>query len=78
MTKSKICPPWKEGLLRYYYGGVFDEITELISLGIIANVIEKKGGYYRILERSFRGRENLEAALQEDKELVKSLKKEVM
>ena len=77
VTKSKICRPWREGLLKYYYEGVFDEITELISLGVIANVITRKGAYYNILDQSFHGRESLEAALQEDKELVENLKKEI-
>ncbi len=77
VTKSKICPPWKEGLLKYYYGGVFDKMTELISLGIITNVIKRTGSYYNILEQSFLGRNGLESALQVDAKLVARLQKEI-
>lgn len=77
VTKSKICQPWREGLLKYYYDSGFDETAELLSLGLITGKIKRKGGYYNLLERSFHGREELEVALQEDKELVETLQGEM-
>jgi recombination protein RecA len=78
VSKSKVCQPWRAGSFKYYYTGEFDETDEIISLGILTEKIGRRAAYYDIGDKSFRGREELLKALEEDESLLDLLKKEVL
>ena len=67
VTKSKVCQPYRDGYFLFYYPnaqnpdlGLFDTADELVSMLLIQGKIKRRGSYYDILGKSFRGREELE------------------
>jgi len=77
VVKNKTDVPLKEGNFRFLYTGEIDKVDELISLGTIRDLIERKGPYYHFIGQTFLGREEMEKCLRENPEKFEEAKKEI-
>lgn len=78
IDKNKTDVAQKEGYFKFMYkDGKLDTIDELVSLGILRNVIDRKGAYYSLLDKTFQGRDEMEKELLNNKEFFEEAKKEV-
>ena len=75
VTKSKICPAWREGYFKYLYGGVIDEVDELVSMLLLSGKVSRRGAWYYIGDDKFNGREELENRIREDNKFKDKLLK---
>lgn len=75
VTKSKICPAWREGYFKYLYGGTIDDVDELVSMLILSGKASRRGAWYYIGEDKFNGREELENRIREDSKFKEELLK---
>lgn len=77
VVKNKTDVPHKEGYFKFLYTGELDRIDELVSLGLLKEVISRKGAYYNLVGKTFLGREEMEKALKTDTELFEKARKEI-
>jgi len=75
VTKSKICPAWKEGQFKYYYKGFFDEESEILNLLLISGKIKRMGAWYEVLGKRFQGKQELTDYIKKDKKFKEKLLK---
>jgi len=75
VTKSKVCPAWKEGAFKYFYKGTFDEIYEIVTLLLLNGKIIRTGGWYKVLGQRFQGRAELEKKIKTDNKFKEQLLK---
>lgn len=81
ITKSKVCPPFRDGYFLFYYPDlqiktpqiVFDSADELVSMLLLQNKIVRRGGYYDVLGKTFQGRESLENEVRTNPDFNKEL-----
>jgi recombination protein RecA len=74
VTKSKVCPPFRDGYFLFYYPDltvdtpqvVFDRADELVSMLLLQNKIIRRGAYYDVAGKTFRGREELEKEVRDN------------
>jgi len=67
----------KEGDFKFLYTGEIDKVDELISLGLLNNLIDRKGPYFHFVDQTFQGREDMEKALKDDPKLFEQARQEV-
>jgi recombination protein RecA len=82
VTKSKICPPFRDGYFIFYYFDpdnpeleLFDTADELVSMLMVHGKVGRRGAYYDIADRTFQGREELENEIRKDVEFKNQLLK---
>ncbi len=82
VTKSKVCQPFRDGYFMFYNpdpatpkAEVFDSADEIVSMLLLSGEIKRRGSYYDVLGKTFRGREELEREIRTDKEFKKEIKK---
>lgn len=80
VTKSKVCPPFRDGYFIFYYYDpdnppleLFDTADELVSMLILHNKISRRGAYYDVAGKTFQGREELEGEIRSNKEFREQL-----
>jgi len=81
VTKSKVSPPFRDGYFIFYHPDleskdkqvVFDDADELVSMLLIQGKIIRRGPIYDILGQSFKGREELENEIRNNKEFKEKL-----
>lgn len=77
VTKSKMCPPFRNGIINFFYPQegveVFDYANEMVSMLILNGKVQQRGPYFYILEESFQGRKALEQKIKEDASFRNSL-----
>jgi recombination protein RecA len=80
ITKSKVCPPFRDGYFMFYYYDfenpkldLFDTADELISMLLIYDKIKRRGAYYDVAGRTFQGREELENEVRSNKKFEEEL-----
>lgn len=81
VTKSKICPPFRDGYFLFYYPDltvdepqiIFDRADELVSMLLLQNKITRRGAYYDAGGRTFQGREELEKEVRDNDDFFKEL-----
>lgn len=77
IVKNKTDIPLREGNFKFLYTGEIDKIDEIVSLGILNDLIDRKGAYFQFVGQTFQGREAMEKALLDSTELFELAKKEV-
>ena len=78
VTKNKIAPPFKEATFQIMYGKGISRVGEILDLGIENDIVAKSGAWFSYGDiRLGQGRENVKARLEEDKELLGQIEKEV-
>lgn len=77
IVKNKTALPYQSGSFKMMYDGSFDQVDELINIGLLDNKIIAKVPYYYIGDDGWKGKDNLAEALQNDPKLFEKLKKEV-
>lgn len=82
VTKSKVCPPFRNGYFMFYNPDpstpeveLFDEADELVSMLLINGQIKRRGSYYDVVGKTFRGREELEREIRTNEKFKEKLKK---
>ena len=81
VTKSKICPPFRDGYFLFYYPDltvdkhqvIFDRADELVSMLLLQNKIVRRGAYYDVAGKTFQGREELEKEVRDNDDFFKEL-----
>lgn len=80
VTKSKVCPPFRDGYFIFYYFDsenppieLFDTADELVSMLLIHGKINRRGAYYDVAGKTFQGREELENEIRSNDEFRKEL-----
>jgi recombination protein RecA len=78
IVKNKTDIPFREGYFKFIYEtGELDKVDELFSLGLLRNVITRKGPYYSLNEHTFRGRELMEEELLNNTAFFEEARKEI-
>ncbi len=82
VTKSKVCPPYRDGYFMFYHSDssspeteLFDKADEMVSMLLLQGEIRRRGAYYDVAGQTFRGREELEREVRTDKEFEGKLLK---
>jgi len=78
VVKSKTSQPNIVGVVDFYYNGTIDPANELFQLGIILEIIERKGSFYKLFGKTYQGQANLVQAIRDDSELFKKLYEEIV
>jgi recombination protein RecA len=77
IVKNKVAPPFKIVEFDILYNEGISKIGDLIDLAVDNNIIKKGGAWYTYGDNRVQGRDGLKKLLNEDRELLKKLFKEV-
>lgn len=77
IVKSKVAPPFKEVEFDILYNEGISKAGDLIDMAINADIVKKGGAWFTYGEDRFQGREQFRSALNENKDLLQKLEKEV-
>lgn len=77
IVKNKVAPPFKIVEFDIMYNEGISKIGDLIDLAVDNNIIKKGGAWYTYGDNRVQGRDGLKKLLNEDRELLKKLFKEV-
>jgi len=84
--KNKQAPPQQVASVDFYFRdapilgfrrGDYDQVKELLTLGLIYDLVQRRGAYFNYGEQRWQGREGMLAAFREDLDLQAHLDKEV-
>jgi len=79
VTKNKLAPPFKEVELELYYGRGIDPLTDLITVAIDQEIIEKAGSWLSYGDiRLGQGKEKAAAYLEEHPDLADEIRQKVL
>ncbi|MBN2306214.1 MAG: recombinase RecA [Anaerolineae bacterium] len=74
ITKNKVAPPFRQCEVDLMYDHGFSKESDILDLGVAANVIEKRGAFYRYNDGLIgQGRENAKQYLRENPDLAYEL-----
>ncbi|MBN1201449.1 MAG: recombinase RecA [Anaerolineae bacterium] len=74
ITKNKVAPPFRQAEVDMMYDHGFSFESDVLDLGVEANIIEKRGAYYRYNDEMIgQGRENAKTFLYENPALMEEL-----
>jgi len=83
--KNKTFPPQQTAYLDFYFAdggaidaGSYDTGKEIVALGILNGIIERRGGWMYYNERKWQGAQNLIESLREELDLADEISKAVM
>jgi recombination protein RecA len=77
IVKNKVAPPFKIVEFDIMYNEGISRIGDLIDLAVENNIIKKGGAWFTYEDNRVQGRDGLKKLLNEDRELLKKLHKEV-
>lgn len=77
IVKNKVAPPFKIVEFDIMYNEGISKIGDLIDLAVENNIIKKGGAWFTYEDNRVQGRDGLKKLLNEDRELLKKLYKEV-
>jgi recombination protein RecA len=80
VTKSKVCPPYRDGYFIFYHPDpespdveLFDRADELVSMLLLQGKIKRRGAYYDVDGQTFKGREELEREIRTNQKFRETL-----
>lgn len=83
--KNKSAPPQRVAYFDFYFAeggdcqpGEYDFAKEIVSLAVVMNYIERKGGWYYYGDRKWQGTENVIASVREEIDFMEELRKKVL
>ena len=78
VTKNKVAPPFKEAAFQIMYGKGISRVGEILDAALERDIVAKAGSWFSFGEiRIGQGKENVKLKLEEDKELLAKLEKEI-
>ena len=78
VTKNKIAPPFKEASFQIMYGKGISKVGEILDAAIDADIVSKSGAWFSYGDmRLGQGKENVKARLEEEKDLLDKIFKEL-
>ncbi len=78
VVKNKLAPPFRIANFEIRYGEGICRLSELIDMGVEANIVEKSGAWYSYNgERIGQGKENVRSYLQENEEAAQAIESAV-
>jgi len=78
VVKNKLAPPFRIANFEIRYGEGICRLSELIDMGVEANIVEKSGAWYSYNgERIGQGKENVRSYLQENEEVAQAIESAV-
>ena len=83
--KNKSAPPQRVAYFDFYFDeggdcarGEYDFAKEIVSLALVKEIIERKGGWYYYGERKWQGTESIVSSIREEIDLMEELRKLVL
>lgn len=85
-VKNKQAPPQQVASIDFYFRdapelgflrGEYDTVKEVLILGLIYDLIERRGAYFNYGDQRWQGRDNMEQALRDQPDLLASLEADV-
>lgn len=73
VVKNKCAAPFKECEIEIVYGEGISREKDLVSLGIVQNIIEKSGAWYTLADQRYQGEDSIRESLKENPEAAASL-----
>jgi recombination protein RecA len=77
IVKNKVAPPFKEVEFDIMYNEGISKLGDLVDLAVNKEIIKKSGAWFSYGENRMQGRDGVKKLLQDDRELLKLLYKEV-
>ena len=78
IVKNKVAPPFKTAVVEIMYGEGVSRVSEIIDLGVEADIIDKSGAWYSYNgEKLGQGKETVKALLKENDKLRDELEQKV-
>lgn len=77
IVKNKVAPPFREVEFDIMYNEGISKLGDLVDLAVNKEIIKKSGAWYSYGDNRMQGRDGVKKFLQEDRELLKKLYKEV-
>lgn len=78
VVKNKVAPPFKQAEFDIYYGSGISRESEMVELGVSANLVEKSGAWYSYKgNRIGQGKENVRKFLKEHPEISQEIEKQL-
>lgn len=77
IVKNKVAPPFKEVEFDIMYNEGISKLGDLIDLAVNREIIKKSGAWFQYGDNRMQGRDGVKKLLQEDRELLGKLFKEV-
>ena len=77
IVKNKVAPPFKEVEFDIIYNEGISKLGDLVDLAVNKEIIKKAGAWFSYGENRMQGRDGVKKFLQEDRESLKKLYKEV-
>lgn len=84
IVKNKIDIPYKEAIMELIYGVGINRSSELVTVALASGIIRQGGAWFTYLEEGsqghfkIQGRDNLEAYLKEQPEIMATIEQGVM
>lgn len=79
VIKNKVAPPFKKAEFDIMYGEGISKVGEIIDLGVLHDIIEKKGSWYSYGETKLgQGKEAVKTLLQDNPELLAELEEKII
>lgn len=79
VVKNKVAPPFKKAEFDIMYGEGISKVGEIIDLGVLHDIIDKKGSWYSYGDTKLgQGKEAVKALLQDNPELLSELEEKIL
>lgn len=79
IVKNKVAPPFKKAEFELMYGEGISKTGEIVDLGVLYNIIDKKGSWYSYGETKLgQGKEAVKTLLQDNPELSVELEEKIV
>jgi recombination protein RecA len=79
VTKNKLAPPFREAEVEILFGKGIDKLGDLITIASDLDIVQKSGSYFKYQGETLgQGKEKAVQALQENPELARTIREQVM
>ncbi|MFW5489978.1 MAG: recombinase RecA [Desulfovibrio sp.] len=79
VVKNKVAPPFREAQFDILYGVGISRPSELLDMGVEANIVDKSGAWYSYgSERLGQGKENVRSFLLENPDIMEQIEHDLM
>jgi recombination protein RecA len=79
VTKNKVAPPFREAEVEILFGKGIDKLGDLVTIASDLDIVQKSGSYFKYQGETLgQGKEKAVQALQENPELARTIREQVM
>lgn len=77
VVKNKVAPPFKTAEFDIFFGKGIYKPGEIVDIGVLAGVLEKKGSFYSYGDTKWHGKNAVTSALEADPVLMDEIEKKI-